>query len=129
MQSTSRLVILMRWLEEVARISLRLAIDGMGFFGLAFILYIVGGFLSIRIGLLHLSYSFLSLETDPLLNLLAASVGLSVCVGTSALLFLNNLNGQDNTSHDLVILCSFIGFGFGAGVLRITAPFLIDLLL
>ncbi len=129
MQSASRLVILMEWLEEVARILLRPVINGAFFLGLAFIFYIVGGFLGIRLGVVHLPYSFLSLQTDPVFNLLAASIGILVCVGASALLFLTYLNDYINPGNDIVILCSCIGFGFGAGVLRITAPFLIDLLL
>lgn len=110
----------MRWLERAAKASLRFAFDGLLLLVPALALYIVGGFLGMKTGFLHLPYVFLSLQDDPLFNLLVASLGVLLCVLNGTVFFLTAFAGYDNDYREIVIFASCIGFGFGAGVVRIS---------
>ena len=74
-------------------------------------------------------YPFFSLQADPLFNVFAALIGLLICIATSSLLFLIGFIDTDNSSRGIVIFLGFIGLGFGAGVIRLTAPTAITALL
>ncbi|WP_128081382.1 hypothetical protein [Haloferax sp. ATB1] len=67
------------------------------------------------------SYEFLSLNDDIYFAWLAFLLGLVICLGTGSLIGLAFLTGGEGRIHNEVsILSSFIGFGFGAGVMRMT---------
>lgn len=127
-QSASRAVTIMTWLEEVAKASFSLSLNGLLLFGSLFLLYVVGGFLGMMTGLFMLPYPFLSLHADPLFNVLAASTGILICVTTSTLIFLTAFTSYQNQNYDIVMFFSFIGFGFGAGAIRFTAPTVVSIL-
>ena len=67
------------------------------------------------------SYEFLSFPEDVYFAWLSFLFGAVVCIQTGSLIGLAFLTGGEGEIHDEIsILSSFIGFGFGAGLLRIT---------
>ena len=113
----------MTWLEETAHVSLHLAVKVVLPVSFLFGIYVVGGLLGTTMELFSFPYPFLSLEADPLFDVLAASIGILICIATSSLLFLTALVGSNNfnVSQEIVILFSFIGLGFGASIIRFAA--------
>ena len=66
-------------------------------------------------------YDFLSLSDDIYFVRLGFISGTTACTGTGSLIDLIFLReGSDRIHTELSILSSFIGFGCGAGVLRMT---------
>ena len=66
-------------------------------------------------------YEFLSLSNDIYFAWLGFISGTTVCTGTGSLIGLVFLGeGGDRIHTELSVLSSFIGFGCGAGVLRMT---------
>lgn len=64
---------------------------------------------------------FLSLSDDIYYAWLGFLSGTTICIGTGSLIGLAFLTEGDGQIHnEISILASFIGFGFGAGLLRIT---------
>ena len=89
--------------------------------GCLFLTYLIGGYTAIFIGIWTPRYEFLSLSNDIYFAWLGFIHGTVVCTGTGSLIGLVFLGeGGDRIHTELSILFSFIGFGCGAGVLRMT---------
>ncbi|RBI58512.1 hypothetical protein DMJ13_26480 [halophilic archaeon] len=119
----------MGWLEKVAKILLHFAFNGLLLISAVFVLYTAGGIVNSFVGLMDFQYQFLSLQSDPLFTTLTALIGCLICVITAIIVFLTAFAGYDNRNYEVVIFFSSIGFGFGTGVVRFTAPVAVDLLL
>ena len=113
---------------QVARTIERICITGAGWsiplflpVGCLFLTYLIGGYTAIFIGVWTPQYEFLSLSSDYYFAWLGFIPGTIVCTGTGCLIGLVFLGkGGDRIHTQLSILSSFIGFGRGAGVLRMT---------
>lgn len=85
------------------------------------LVYTVAGSLLIALGLWTPSFPFLSPTDDIYFAWLGFCSGAIVCLGTGSLIGLAFLTNGEGPVHNYVsILSSFIGFGFGAGVMRMT---------
>lgn len=91
-------------------------------------LYSVGGFFTIALGVFDPRYPFLSLNEDPLFISLVFTIALTICLATSAVILSTLLAGVDDLDAEIAIIAAFVGLGFGAGVMRITLPDMIDIL-
>lgn len=88
-----------------------------------FLAYAIGGFFLIELRLWTPSYPFLSLTDDVYFAWLAFLSGCGICIGTGSLIGIAFLeDGEGPVHNEISILASFIGFGFGAGVIRMTYP-------
>lgn len=84
-------------------------------------MYVVGGYVAVSLGIWSLSYEFLSLSEDIYFAWLGFLSGTVICTGTGSLIGLALLTeGEGRTHNEVSILSSFIAFGFGAGVVRMT---------
>ncbi len=93
----------------------------IGGVGMVLVVYIVGGAILIRLGLWTPSFRFLSPTGDMYFAWLGFLAGTIVCLGTGSLIGLAFLSNGEGPVHNYIsILASFIGFGFGAGVMRMT---------
>lgn len=90
-------------------------------------LYIFAGMLAMNTGIWVSRYPFLSLTADPYFVMLSFLVGFDVCLGTGAIIMLYTMLGIDTTRDQISTLAAFIGFGFGAGVIRITLPTILQI--
>ena len=89
--------------------------------GCLFFLYVVGGYTAVSVGMWTPEYAFLSPSEDVYLAWLGFGSGITICVGTGSLIGLAFLEDGEGGMHtDLSILSAFVGFGFGAGVVRMT---------
>ncbi|GGM51199.1 hypothetical protein [Haloarcula argentinensis] len=89
--------------------------------GALFITYLIGGYALILIGVWSPSYPFLSLTEDIYFAWLGFLSGAVICFGTGSLIGLVFLTEREGSVHNEVsILASFIGFGFGGAILRMT---------
>lgn len=87
------------------------------------LVYAVGGFAVVQLGLWTPSYPFLSLAADVYFAWLAFLSGATICVGTGSLIGIALLeDGRGPVHNELSTLASFVGFGFGAAVVRMTYP-------
>lgn len=110
-----------RTIERVCVIAARWSIPLFLPVGFVFFVYLIGGSIAISAGLWSPSYEFLSLSDDIYLAWLGFLSGTTICIGTGSLIGLAFLTEGDGQIHnEISILASFIGFGFGAGLLRIT---------
>lgn len=64
-------------------------------------------------------FTFLALESDPYFNILSMLTGFIVCLVTGNLILLDFMDGE-TTDQSISTLVAFIGFGFGAGIIRMT---------
>ncbi|ELZ68588.1 hypothetical protein C457_11306 [Haloferax prahovense DSM 18310] len=86
-----------------------------------FFAYLIGGYTLMVLGVWTPSYEFLSLTGDIYFAWLGFLSGLVICFGTGSLIGLAFLTeGEGRIHNEVSILASFIGFGFGAGVIRMT---------
>ena len=89
--------------------------------GCLFLLYVVGGYTAVSVGIWTPRYEFLSLSKDVYFAWLGFVLGITVCIGTGSLIGLAFLReGKGGIHTDRSILFSFAGFGFGAGIIRMT---------
>jgi len=89
--------------------------------GCIFLIYVVGGYTAVSVGIWTPGYDFLSLSEDIYFAWLGFVFGITICVGTGSLIGLAFLaEGKGGVHTDLSILSSFVGFGFGAGIVRMT---------
>lgn len=108
-------------IERVCVVGAHLSIPLFLPVGGLFVVYIVGGYALISMGVWSPSYGFLSLTEDLYFAWLAFLSGGVVCMGTGSLIGLAFLTeGEGRIRNEVSILASFIGFGFGAGVIRMT---------
>lgn len=116
------------WLERACVLGARVAISGMVVTGGVFLLYIVLGTFTTTTGIWTPSYPFLSHTADPYFAVLGFLAGLDVCVGTGTIIILHMMHGVETTRSQIATLAAFIGFGFGAGVIRMTLPTVLQFL-
>ena len=89
--------------------------------GCLFLLYVVGGYTAVAVGVWTPGYEFLSLSKDIYFAWLGFVFGITVCIGTGSLIGLAFLReGKGGIHTERSILFSFAGFGFGAGIIRMT---------
>jgi hypothetical protein len=83
------------------------------------LIYVFGGYTAVSVGIWTPGYDFLSLSED--IYFACLGFGITICVGTGSLIGLAFLReGEGGTHTELSILFSFVGFGFGAGIVRMT---------
>jgi len=98
--------------------------------GCLFALYVVGGYTAVSIGMWTPEYTFLSPSEDVYLAWLGFGSGITICAGTGSLIGLAFLEEGEGGMHtELSILSAFVGFGFGAGIVRMTYPTVLATLL
>ncbi|WP_227379867.1 hypothetical protein [Haladaptatus halobius] len=105
-----------------------MAMPGMIVTGGVFLLYVVTGTLATITGIWMPQYPFLSLTADPYFAVLGFLAGLDICLGTGALIILYMMHGIETTRGQISTLAAFIGFGFGAGVISMTLPTILQVL-
>jgi hypothetical protein len=89
--------------------------------GSLFCVYLVGGYVAISLGVWTPPYEFLAVSEDSYFAWLSFLVGLISCCWTGSLIGIAYLtSGEGRIYDELLILASFAGFGFGAGLLRMT---------
>lgn len=116
------------WLERACFLSARVAIPGMVITGGMFLLYVIVETLTTITGFWTPPYPFLSPIADPYFAILSFLVGLNVCVGTGAIIIFYMMHGVETTRSQIATLAAFIGFGFGASVVRIMLPTVLQLI-
>lgn len=109
------------FIERVCIIGIQLSIPMIIVVMSAFFIYLIGGFVLLLVGIWSLSYPFLSITEDVYFAWLGFLTGGTICLGTGSLIGLAFLtDGEGQIHNEVSILASFIGFGFGAGVMRMT---------
>lgn len=110
-------------IEQAFVVGIRLSFPLMLLFSSVFFTYIIGGFVVNQMGLWTPAYRFLSLTDDVYFAWLGFLTSSTICMGTGSLIGLAFLTeGEGPIHNEISILASFIGFGFGAAVIRITYP-------
>ena len=108
-------------IERVCIIAARWSIPLFVLVGCLFFVYLIGGSVAVALGAWAPRYEFLSLPEDVYFAWLGFLFGAAICTQTGSLIGLAFLTGGEGEIHnEISILSSFIGFGFGAGLLRIT---------
>jgi len=89
--------------------------------GCLFLIYVSGGHTAVSVGIWTPRYEFLSLSEDVYFAWLGFVFGITIRVGTGPLTGLAFLGeGEGGTHAELSILFWFVGFGSGAGIIRMT---------
>ena len=108
-------------IEQACRTTARWTVPLLLPVGSLFFAYLVGGYVAIALGVWTPAYEFLAVSEDAYFAWLGFLVGLVSCCGTGSLIGIAYLAGGEGRMHDEVsILSAFVGFGFGAGLLRMT---------
>lgn len=108
-------------IETVCTFGARVSIPLFLPIGALFVAYLIGGYALISLGVWSPSYPFLSLTEDIYFAWLGFLSGVVICFGTGSLIGLAFLTeGEGSVHNEVSILTSFIGFGFGGAVLRMT---------
>ena len=110
-----------RTIERICLTAAKWSIPLFILVGSLFLIYVSGGYTAVSVGVWTPGYEFLSLSEDIYFACLGFAFGITVCVGTGSLIGLAFLReGEGGTRTELSILFSFVGFGFGAGIIRVT---------
>jgi len=108
-------------IERTCKTTARWSIPLLVPVGFLFCVYLVGGYVAISLGVWTPPYEFLSVSEDSYFAWLTFLVGLISCCWTGSLIGIAYLtSGEGRIYDELLILASFAGFGFGAGLLRMT---------
>lgn len=81
--------------------------------------YLVFGYILISVEGWSPPFTFLALGSDSYFNVLSTLTGFIVCLVTGSLILLA-FRDEENADQSISTLVAFIGFGFGAGVIRMT---------
>lgn len=106
-------------LENGAVTVFRFATPAMYLTGALFVGYLVFGYILISVGGWSPPFTFLAVRSDPYFTVLSTLTGFIVCLVTGSLIILSFIN-EENTAQSISTLLAFIGFGFGAGAIRMT---------
>ena len=110
-----------RTIERVCLTAARWSIPLFIPVGCLFLIYVAGGYTAVSVGIWTPGYEFLSLSDDVYFAWLGFVFGTTICVGTGSLIGLAFLReGEGGIHTGLSILSPFVGFGFGAGIIRMT---------
>lgn len=97
-----------------------------------FMTYIIGGTLLSQIGGMSLPYSFLSVNSDPVFNILVTVSGVTIGTGCLALVFFALVSQKNDAGVGIVVFFALVGLGFAAGLVRlsiaVTLRFLVHLI-
>jgi hypothetical protein len=111
-----------RWFERVCESAVQVSIVGTLVLSGLFAGYLISGYTLTRLVRDRFPYSYLALGADPVLSLLGLALGASVCAGTGGLIGLHMVNGVCSHDDIIALLASFIGFGFGVAIIKVTGP-------
>lgn len=87
--------------------------------GGVFVAYLIFGSILIFVGEWSPPFPFLAVGSDPYFTVLSTLTGCIVCLVTGSLILLAFID-EKNAAQSISTLIAFIGFGFGAGVIRMT---------
>lgn len=97
-----------------------------------FIVYLLGGIVAVQSASMSLPYQFLSMNNDPVFNILATVSGITIGTACIALVLLLLVPIDENDDIGIAIFFALIGVGFAAGLVQIsisaTMQFFIHLL-
>lgn len=97
-----------------------------------FIVYLLSGTLAVQTDSMNLPYQFLSMNNDPVFNILATISGITIGTACLALVLLLLVPIDENTDTGIAIFFALIGMGFAAGLVRmslsVTIQFFVRLL-
>lgn len=88
--------------------------------GIAFVLYLTGGFLLLQSDSVILPYQFLSFDSDPVFNTLATVSGIAIGTTCLGLVFFALVSQKNEDTVSLVVFFALIGIGFAAGLIRMS---------
>ncbi|RBI58497.1 hypothetical protein DMJ13_26380 [halophilic archaeon] len=128
-QSQARIVVVATLLERFLKASVFVGVRGATFVGFWLFLYIVVGTLANMGGWFDPTYPFLSPHSDPVFVITVSLVGLFMVQATASILLYHFLIGFEDERSQAAVLMSFIGLGFGGGLLRMVLPTTIGLIL
>jgi hypothetical protein len=95
--------------ERTLHRTLQVGFTGMTVFSVLFFLYICGGAVITTISSFQFPYRFLTIQSDPLFNLLAALIGFFICLFALSIICLTCLGCQILRYRDEVaIITAFI---------------------
>lgn len=106
-------------LENGAVTVFRFATPIMHLVGGVFVAYLIFGSILIFVGEWSPPFPFLAVGSDPYFTVLSTLTGCIVCLVTGSLILLAFID-EKNAAQSISTLIAFIGFGFGAGVIRMT---------
>lgn len=108
-------------LEEFLQLSAEVGVEGAVLSAALLLLYFMIGAIVTTILSLQTPYPFLSFNADPVLLIDGTMVGIFTVQGAGSLLLYQFFVGIDEESLPSVVL-SFIGLGIGGGLLQMTLP-------
>lgn len=114
-------------LERVLGSVYRGGMVALGVTVLGMVVYLVGGYVSIRFDLIDLSYPFLSVSGDPILLFLLSAGGLFITVAMLGRVFFVMLRPGLEEDILLFVLLGFIAIGFGLSAFYYALDLLIEL--
>lgn len=107
-------------LERVCATGVRISIPILLITMSCFFGYLFVGSVLVYLGLWSPSYPFLSLTGDIYCAWLGFLAGGAFCLGTGSFIVLLIINEEDSIYNAIALLASFVAFGCGAGVMRLT---------
>lgn len=108
------------WIDRGCRAVFRLSFDGVLLSCIGFFLYVGIGLSGRYTGIWTPDYPVLLLTSDPYFAGLAFACGCFLCGSTGSFVVITTSFRRDENAFS--ILWALIGFGFGASVVRWTAP-------
>lgn len=115
-------------LERVLGSVYRGGLVALGATVLGMVVYLVGGYLSIRFGLVEPAYPFLSVSADPILLFLVSAGGLFITIAMLGLISFVMLRPGPEEDVLLIVLLGFVGVGFGVSAFYYALEVLVGLI-
>ncbi|WP_137285024.1 hypothetical protein [Halorussus salinisoli] len=110
------------WISGGCRTVLQLSFDGVLLSCIGLFLYVLFGVLGLSTTVWTPDYPVLSPTSDPYFAGLAFIAGCFTCLCTGSFVVIATPFGRDTDENALAVFWALVGFGFGASVLRWTAP-------
>lgn len=85
-----------------------------------FIMYILGGILIVPSASMSLPYQFLSMNNDPIFNILVTVSGITIGTACISLVLLLLVPIDENDDTGIAIFFALIGVGFAAALVRMS---------
>lgn len=115
-------------LEELLQLSIEIGTEGAVLFGGVLVLYLVSGGIATSAVHAAVPYPLFSLEADPVLLCTSTLTGLFTVQAAGSLLLYRLSVGVTHGSAQAIAL-SFIALGIGGGLLRMTFPEIVGIVL